>query len=253
MRRAATRATSIALLGLGLVFVFGGTSLAQTDQPTDQVIAEGRVVFEANCAACHQADGKGLAGIFPPLAGNEAVMDSQLVRDVLANGKTGELVVNGVTYDSVMPPFAALTEDQVTSVIAYVQYGLDAPTGATTTVAATGSTDSGSSGSNVLRLLLTVAGVAFLGAAGWVLRPVAASHRAGDGTGFATDQVWVKTLIIVLFFVAFTVWLPSMIIKWGALSSLPSLLRDLIGLAVWFVALAGGMYLLRRAQRSRII
>lgn len=35
-------------------------------------MAEGHVLYVQNCAACHQADGKGVANIFPNLAGNQA-------------------------------------------------------------------------------------------------------------------------------------------------------------------------------------
>src|SRR5437879_4766793 len=38
--------------------------------------ARGRALFTANCAACHQADGEGLPGAFPPLKGNAAVNDA---------------------------------------------------------------------------------------------------------------------------------------------------------------------------------
>ncbi|MGC9271352.1 c-type cytochrome [Acidiphilium sp.] len=35
-------------------------------------IAEGKTLYAQNCAACHQADGKGVADVFPNLAGNQA-------------------------------------------------------------------------------------------------------------------------------------------------------------------------------------
>ena len=251
MRRAATRAGVIAIVGLALGFVSAGASFAQTDQPSDQVVAEGRVVFEASCIACHQVDGAGLAGVFPPLAGNDHVFDSAYVADVLANGLTGELVVNGTTYNSVMPAFAALTPDQVTSVTAYLQFGLNGATTPTTVVAG-GPTGEGESGSLPRTLLYLAATLAFLAAAVLLFGPLAVARRA-DGGSFGAGQVWVKTLVIFGFFLVFTVMLPSQLIKWSALSSLPSLARDLIGTAVWFIALGGGMYLLRRAQKSRVV
>ncbi len=37
---------------------------------TDELKARGEKIYAANCAACHQADGKGLPGVFPGLAGS---------------------------------------------------------------------------------------------------------------------------------------------------------------------------------------
>lgn len=34
----------------------------------DDVMAKGEQIYLANCAACHQANGQGLTGAFPPLA-----------------------------------------------------------------------------------------------------------------------------------------------------------------------------------------
>lgn len=247
--RAVTRATVIAVLGLSAVVALAAVSLAQGDRPSDQVIAEGRVVFEANCVGCHQADGAGIPGVFPPLAGNDHVFDSAYVTSVIRNGLRGEIVVNGATFNSVMPAFASLTPDQITSVIAYLQYGLNGETTPTTVAGGGGSGAGTSSGGTLIRYL--VAFVVLLGAA-IALRPMAAARRT-EGEAFATGQVWAKTLAIFIFFLVFTVMIPSQIIKWSALSPLPSLARDIIGTTVWFLALGGGMYLLRRAQKRRVI
>lgn len=74
--------------------------------------AKGASLFTANCSACHQADGKGLPGAFPPLVGN-AVVDNpdptQHIHTVL-DGAHG-LTIGGVKYASAMPPFAGLLSD----------------------------------------------------------------------------------------------------------------------------------------------
>ena len=43
----------------------------------DEIMAYGKKVYEANCAACHQPDGAGLKGAFPPLAGSVARANAQ--------------------------------------------------------------------------------------------------------------------------------------------------------------------------------
>jgi mono/diheme cytochrome c family protein len=248
MRRTAARSIGVAVVGLFVVAVVAGTSLAQTDQPSEQTIAQGRVVFEANCVACHQTDGAGIPGVFPPLKGNDHVMDSDHVRTVLANGLTGEVVVNGTTYDSIMPPFAALSDEQVTQVIAYLQYGLNGTSSPTTTTAAGGASGGGGGAAWFLY------GLSFVLIAGAIVLLIPSLRlRRQSGEAFGTLDVWAKTAVIVLFFIVFTVMIPSMIIKAGFLSSLPRLARDLLGTGAWAVFLGGGIYLLRRAQRSRVL
>ena len=56
----------------------------------DELMAEGRKVYNANCAACHQADGQGVPGAFPPIAGSpiaKGPLDPHL--DIVLRGKAG--------------------------------------------------------------------------------------------------------------------------------------------------------------------
>ena len=57
---------------------------------------DGKAVFALNCAACHQANGKG-GGPYPPLAGNPDVnaVDSAALIQTVLNGRTGPITVNG--------------------------------------------------------------------------------------------------------------------------------------------------------------
>ncbi|MGD9598215.1 MAG: cytochrome D1 domain-containing protein [Steroidobacteraceae bacterium] len=82
----------------------------------------GEQVYAENCAACHQPNGKGLAGAFPPLAGSDWLKGrtpAQVAATVLT-GLQGELVVNGVTYNSVMPAQSHLSDADIAAVITYV-------------------------------------------------------------------------------------------------------------------------------------
>jgi hypothetical protein len=60
-------------------------------------------------------------------------------------------------------------------------------------------------------------------------------------------------VVIALYFIVATVWLPSFVLKIGFVASAPAALRDLIGAGVWAAFLAGGLFALRRAQRSGLI
>ena len=55
-----------------------------------ELVERGRVVFEANCAACHQADGKGLPPAFPALDGSPLVQGDKAAQiDLVLKGKQG--------------------------------------------------------------------------------------------------------------------------------------------------------------------
>ena len=84
--------------------------------------ADGKQLFTANCVACHQATGKGLPGVFPPLDGSEwAIGDPRTVANILLHGVTGELEVEGVKYSGAMPAFATLSDQELAAVITYVR------------------------------------------------------------------------------------------------------------------------------------
>jgi nitrite reductase (NO-forming) len=90
---------------------------------TKEMQAEkGKQVYMGLCFACHQLDGKGLPGAFPPLAGSDYMLADRdrAIRTVL-KGLTGPVTVNGVTFNSAMPPQeAVLTDTQVADVLTYV-------------------------------------------------------------------------------------------------------------------------------------
>lgn len=95
------------------------------------VIAEGKTIYTTVCAACHQATGQGLAGVFPPLAGSDWVLgpEQKIILPVL-HGLSGEIVVNGITWNSVMPAQGITLDDaQVAAVITYIrsEWGNSAP------------------------------------------------------------------------------------------------------------------------------
>jgi cytochrome c oxidase cbb3-type subunit 2 len=83
--------------------------------------ASGQALFTANCAACHQATGEGLPGVFPALKGNAAVNDADAtthIRTVL-HGLQGASV-GGVVYASPMPPFAdTLGDADIANIVNY--------------------------------------------------------------------------------------------------------------------------------------
>ncbi len=85
-------------------------------------IAAGRKLYLQNCMTCHQTNGQGLPGTYPPLAGSNWVNGNEeaIVR-VLIHGLTGPIVVNGQPYGSAaMPAFGPLGSNWKDEKIAYV-------------------------------------------------------------------------------------------------------------------------------------
>jgi mono/diheme cytochrome c family protein len=90
----------------------------------------GSRVYAANCVACHQAGGTGMAGAFPPLAGHvpdllKRADGRTYIEKVLLFGLEGEINVNGNTYAGQMPPWNALSDDEIAAVINYVSNAWD--------------------------------------------------------------------------------------------------------------------------------
>lgn len=84
--------------------------------------ADGKQIFSANCVACHQANGQGLPGVFPPLDGSEWVNgDERIVANVVLHGINGEISVQGKTYKGAMPAFGHLSDAELAAVVSYVR------------------------------------------------------------------------------------------------------------------------------------
>lgn len=87
----------------------------------DEQVRAGQALFAGTCSTCHQANGAGLAGVFPPLAKSDflAADVTKAMRAVL-HGLSGPVKVNGQDYNSVMPPMNQLTDDEVANILTYV-------------------------------------------------------------------------------------------------------------------------------------
>ena len=85
--------------------------------------ANGESTYVASCASCHQPNGKGLTGTFPPLAGSEIVNGDpvKLIR-IVKYGLTGALRVSGKTYNGMMPAWSpTLSDNAIATVLSYVR------------------------------------------------------------------------------------------------------------------------------------
>lgn len=96
----------------------------------EQILAKGKQAYVSTCAACHQANGQGLSGTYPPLAGSEWVTgkEEHLIR-VLLHGLTGPVHVKGNTYNGNMPAFGKnvpgsynWSDEKVSQVLSYIRH-----------------------------------------------------------------------------------------------------------------------------------
>jgi len=88
----------------------------------EERLAAGGKLYAAHCAACHQANGQGLTGAFPPLAGSDYLASGgpAVAVDVVLNGLKGPITVNGREYNSVMPNLSYLNDDNVADIVTFV-------------------------------------------------------------------------------------------------------------------------------------
>lgn len=141
---------AVAFIGAGYLFWNSGGFQANVFNPsrvawdgsgtggaaaTPDPMVVGKKVFNQSCAVCHQANGQGVPGQFPPLVGSEWVLggdwhgDNHMVRIVL-HGLQGPVTVKGEQYNNAMAPWGkTLNDDQIAAVLTYVrnEWGNEAP------------------------------------------------------------------------------------------------------------------------------
>jgi mono/diheme cytochrome c family protein len=112
--------THVEYADIGLTASAAGDTAAKG--PADP-IAEGKRIFGANCAACHQSTGLGVPGAFPPVVGSEWVVgpEATVIR-ILLHGLSGPVTVKGATYNGAMPAWKeSMSDDDIANVITYLR------------------------------------------------------------------------------------------------------------------------------------
>jgi cytochrome c oxidase subunit 2 len=89
---------------------------AKSDDPSKvwvlpDLVARGEKVYNANCAQCHQANGKG-GGPIKPLDGSPVVLDTDKTRQL-------HVVLNGTPNG--MPPWKALSDTEIAAVVTFTK------------------------------------------------------------------------------------------------------------------------------------
>jgi mono/diheme cytochrome c family protein len=82
-----------------------------------------RIYNRPTCQSCHQANGMGTPGTFPPLAGSDWVNEKEpgrIIRIVLL-GSSGPITVNGQSFNNTMTAWNSLSDEEIAYVITYVR------------------------------------------------------------------------------------------------------------------------------------
>jgi mono/diheme cytochrome c family protein len=95
------------------------TAFVAADEAT---LKRGAAVYARTCIACHQPTGKGLPPVFPSIAGTPIVVGNpELPIKFILQGLMGPITVDGVTFNSMMPPVAGVNDQDIADVLTYVR------------------------------------------------------------------------------------------------------------------------------------
>lgn len=82
---------------------------------------QGRSLYLQHCSNCHQPDGEGLERLYPPVAGSDymtARIDGTIC--LIRHGISGEIMVNGQSYNNPMPANSELSTLQIAEITTYL-------------------------------------------------------------------------------------------------------------------------------------
>ncbi len=97
-----------------------GAAKAVAAKTVPEQIKAGKEIYGRTCFACHQSEGQGIPNAFPPLAKSDYLnADPKRAIDAVLHGLSGEIVVNGKKYNSVMTS-QNLTDEEIANVLTYV-------------------------------------------------------------------------------------------------------------------------------------
>ncbi len=98
---------------------------AQTETAQGFDTELGGQVYSGNCAGCHQVNGQGIPGAFPPLAQNLPILyqadgGREYLVNVLLYGLQGPIEALGQSYNGIMPAWAQLGDDEIAAVLNHI-------------------------------------------------------------------------------------------------------------------------------------
>lgn len=102
-----------------LTFLAAAAIAYQSCKPTPY--EQGKDLYDYYCANCHQADGTSLQQLIPPLAQSDYLKKHRSeIPCLIYYGIKGEIVVNGITYNQVMPGFEQFNDIDIANLVNYI-------------------------------------------------------------------------------------------------------------------------------------
>ena len=88
-------------------------------KPLQESLLDGQEIYNDFCAQCHLEDGKGVKGIYPPLAKSDFLIDINRTIHSIKYGLKGPIIVNGDKYNSIMVS-QGLDDEEISDVVNYI-------------------------------------------------------------------------------------------------------------------------------------
>ena len=88
-------------------------------KPIQESLLDGQEIYNDFCVQCHLEDGKGIKGIYPPLAKSDFLKDINQTIYSIKYGLRGPITVNGENYNSIMVS-QGLDDEEISDVVNYI-------------------------------------------------------------------------------------------------------------------------------------
>lgn len=86
----------------------------------EQMVINGRELYVQHCANCHQENGSGLGDLYPPIADSDYLKNKEQIICMIRYGASGDMVVNGKTYNQAMPANRNLYDLDIASIVTFI-------------------------------------------------------------------------------------------------------------------------------------
>jgi mono/diheme cytochrome c family protein len=91
-------------------------------QTLKESIDRGKEIYSGNCSSCHMEKGEGVEGTFPPLVKSSYVTgDTGQLINILLQGQSGEITVDGKSYSMDMPAQSHLSDEEIADVLNFIR------------------------------------------------------------------------------------------------------------------------------------
>lgn len=109
-----------------IVGIFTFTILILSCQSNEEIeyahyYVNGKTAYETHCQNCHGAKGEGLGLLYPPLTDTAFIAKNKNnLASIIKYGMSGEVIINGQSYNGEMPAETHLSPIEITYIINYI-------------------------------------------------------------------------------------------------------------------------------------